>query len=237
MPGPAGSESPDWLPLLRMHTERFGDVARDGDLEAPVPSCPGWSLRDLVVHLGGVHQWAAHAVVEGNPDLRPEPPTDERRPGLVAWYRRHASHLVEVLTSTATDAPAWTLDDRDPTAQFWMRRQVHETVMHAWDAENALGRPRPMDPWLAWDGVLEVRDVIYPRQVRLGRVRPLSRAVRVVASDVAGDAVIGGDGDGESVVLRDEAETLLRLLWHRADPHVHVPDRAVRALLSGAVTP
>ena len=199
------SESPDWLSLLRMHTERFGDVARDAELEAPVPSCPGWSVRDLVVHLGGVHQWAAHAVVEGNPHLRPEPPADEGRSGLTAWYRRHASHLVEVLTSTSTDAPAWTLDDRNPTAQFWMRRQVHETVMHTWDAENALGRPQPLDPSLAWDGVLEVRDVIYPRQVRLGRVQPLSRAIRLVGTDVSGDAVFG---DGESIVLRDKAETL-----------------------------
>ena len=231
------SESPDWLPLLRMHTERFGDVAQDADLDAPVPSCPGWSLRDLVVHLGGVHQWATHAVVEGNPNLRPEPPADEGRSGLTAWYRRHATHLVEVLTSTASDAPAWTLDDQDRTAQFWMRRQVHETVMHTWDAENALGQARPMDPYLAWDGVLEVRDVIYPRQVRLGRVQPLSRAVRVVGSDVSGDAVIGGDGDGESVVLRDKAETLLRLLWHRADLHVHVSDLQARGLLSGALTP
>ena len=194
-------------------------------------------MRDLVVHLGGVHQWATHAVVEGNPNLRPEPPTDEGRSGLTAWYRQHASHLVDVLTSTAMDAPAWTLDDQDHTAQFWMRRQVHETVMHAWDAENALGQARPMDPSLAWDGVLEVRDVIYPRQVRLRRVQPLSRAVRVVGTDVSDDAVIGRDGDGEPIVLRDTAETLLRLLWHRADPHVHVSDRQARRLLSGALTP
>lgn len=197
-------------------------------------------MRDLVVHLGGVHQWATHAVLEGNPNLRPEPPADGGRSGLTAWYRRHASHLAEVLTSTATDAPAWTLDDRDHTAQFWMRRQVHETVMHGWDAENALGEPRPMDPSLAWDGVLEVRDVIYPRQVRLGRVQPLSRAVCVIGTDVSGYAVFGdgdGDGDGESIVLRDKAETLLRLLWHRADAHVHVSDRQARGLLSGALTP
>ena len=132
------------------------------------------------------------------------------------------------------DAPAWTLDDRDQTAQFWMRRQVHETVMHAWDAEKALGQTRPMDPYLAWDGVLEVRDVIYPRQVRLGRVQPLSRAVRMVGTDVSGDAVFG---DGEPIVLRDKAETLLRLLWHRADPRVHVSDQQARGLLSGALTP
>ena len=228
------SESPDWLPLLRVHTGRFADLARDADLDAPVPSCPGWSMRDLVAHLGGVHRWATHAVVAGNPDLRPEPPSDDSRPGLTAWYRRHASHLVDVLTSAGTDAPAWTLDDRDPTAKFWMRRQVHETAMHVWDAENALGRLRPMDPSLAWDGVLEVRDVIYPRQVRLGRVQPLSRSVHMVATDARGDAIIG---DGDSIVLRGEAEVLLRLLWHRADLEAHVSDPQTRTLLSGALTP
>jgi uncharacterized protein (TIGR03083 family) len=187
-----------------------------------------------VVHLGGVHQWAAHAVVEGNPHLRPEPPADEGRSALTAWYRLHASRLVDVLSSTATDTPAWTLDDRNPTAQFWMRRQVHETVMHAWDADSASGQPRPMDPCLAWDGVLEVRDVLYPRQVRLARVKPLSRALHLVGTDVPGDAVFG---NGEAILLRDKAETLLRLLWHRADPLVHVSDPRARTLLSGALTP
>ena len=228
------SESPDWLSLLRMHTERFADVVRDADLEAPVPTCPDWSVRDLVVHLGGVHQWATHAVVEGNPHLRPEPPIDQGRAELAAWYRRHASHLVDVLTPTASDAPAWTLDECDLTARFWRRRQVHETVMHAWDVDNALGRPEPMDPALAWDAVLEVRDVIFPRQVRLGRVQPMSHALQMIATDVSRDAVLG---DGEPVVLRDKAETLLRLLWHRADPHVHVSDARARTVLSAALTP
>ena len=228
------SEAPDWLSLLRIHTERFGDVVRDADLSTRVPTCPGWSLRDLVVHLGGVHQWAAHAVLEGNPHLRPEPPAETGRHGLTSWYRRHASHLVDVLTSAAADAPAWTLDDRYPTAAFWRRRQVHETVMHVWDADNALRQPRPIDPSLAWNGVLEVRDVIYPRQVRLGRVQPLSRSVHMVATDVCGDAVFG---DGESIVLEGEAEVLLRLLWHREDLDAHVSDPQARTLLSGAITP
>ncbi|WP_133176525.1 maleylpyruvate isomerase family mycothiol-dependent enzyme [Nocardioides currus] len=227
-------EAPDWLALLAIHTERFGDIVRDAEVDAPVPSCPGWSLRDLVVHLGGVHQWAAHAVLDGNPHLRPEPPAGTGRHELTTWYRRHASHLVEVLTSTAADAPAWTLDDRHPTAAFWRRRQVHETVMHVWDADHALGQRRPIDPPLAWDGVLEVRDVIYPRQVRLGRVQPLARSVHLVATDVSGDAVLG---DGEVVVLQGGAEVLLRLLWHRADLGVHVSDPHARTLLSGAITP
>lgn len=106
--------------------------------------------------------------------------------------------------------------------------------MHVWDADDALRQPRSIDPLLAWDGVLEVRDVIYPRQVRLGRVQPLSRSVHMVATDVGGDAVFG---DGEPIVLHGEAEVLLRLLWHRADLDAHVSDPQTRTLLSGAITP
>ncbi|MDT0278103.1 maleylpyruvate isomerase family mycothiol-dependent enzyme [Blastococcus goldschmidtiae] len=226
-------EEPDWLRLLRLHTGRFADVISDADLGAPVSSCPGWSLRDLVVHVGGVHQWASHCVVEGNPEFRPEPAAREG-PELIAWYRHHASRLVEVLTATPADAPAWTLDDRDATALFWRRRQVHEIVLHTCDADEALGHLRQVDPWLAWDGVLEVRDVMYPRQVRLGRVDPLSRGIRMIATDVPGDVTIG---NGESVAVRGRAEVLLRLLWHRADPAAEMVDPRAGELLSGALTP
>ncbi|MEO6510408.1 MAG: maleylpyruvate isomerase family mycothiol-dependent enzyme [Nocardioides sp.] len=221
------------MTLLRAHTDRFAEIVGDGDLEAPVTFCPGWTVRDLVVHLGGVHQWAAHAVLEGTPNLRPDP-AEPARSELAAWYRRHASNLVEVLTERPAEAAAWTLDDQNPTAGFWRRRQVHETAMHVWDAEEALGEPRPIDPSLAWDGVLEVVDVIYPRQVRHGRVEPLSRAVRLVATDMSGDVILG---TGESVVVRDRAEILLRLLWHRADAQACMVNPRASVLLSAAVTP
>ena len=104
--------------------------------------------------------------------------------------------------------------------------------MHTWDAEEAVGRPAPYDPALAWDGVLEVAHVLYPRQVRLGRVDPLPAAVRLVASDVPADVTIGSGREHE---VRDGAEVLLRLLWHRADTSSLDPQ--VAGLLSGALAP
>ncbi|KRE96338.1 hypothetical protein ASG76_04770 [Nocardioides sp. Soil774] len=224
--------TPDWLALLRARTDTFADLVRDADLDAPVTHRPDWTVHDLVAHLGGVHEWAAHAVVAGDPDLSPEQPsaTDSRE--LAEWYADRAAHLLDVLTRTPSDAPAWTLDRDDRTAGFWRRRQVHETAMHVWDLEEALGQPRPIDPWLAWDGVLEVVDVLHPRQVRLGRAQPPADAVRLIATDVSGDVTIG---HGDPVVVRDRAEVLLRLLWHRAD--VTALDPRAAALLSAAVTP
>ena len=224
----------DWIELLRFQTDRFAAVVEGGDLEAQVVHCPGWSLRDLTDHLGGVHEWAAHAVVAGSPDLETAPAGPLGPVALADWYRQHAAHLVEVLAARPADAPAWTLDQSDPTAGFWRRRQVHETTLHLWDAERALGTPEPIDPALAWDGVLEVVDVMYPRQVRLGRIEPLTGRLELVATDGPWRAALG---DGEPIEVRASAEVLLRLLWHRADPEEEGVDPAAAALLSVAVTP
>jgi uncharacterized protein (TIGR03083 family) len=221
----------DWLALLSVHTDRFAAVVASADPGAPVTHCPGWSVRDLVVHLGGVHQWAAHAVTAGTPDLEPTPPAQDE-PDLAGWYAQQAAHLLDVLAATPPAAPAWTLDAADRTSGFWRRRQVHEVAMHTWDAEEAVGRPTPYDPVLAWDGVLEVVEVLYPRQVRLGRVDPLSAAVRLVATDVPADVMVG---TGPELEVRDRAEVLLRLLWHRADTSALDPQ--VASLLSGALAP
>lgn len=221
------SGPPSWLDLLRSHTSRFAELLERGDLDAPITACPGWSLHDLADHLGGVHQWAAHAVVTGSPQCQPEPAGAEPGP-LAAWYRGHASYLVDVIAERPPDAPAWTMDPENQTTGFWTRRQVHETAMHCWDAEAATGTPRSFEPCLAWDGVLEVATVIYPRQARLGRIGPLPNALSLVALDVPGEICIGL---GEPVEIRSSAETLLRLLWHRADPdEEQVSARALHTL-------
>ena len=106
--------------------------------------------------------------------------------------------------------------------------------LHLWDAEQALGEPTPFDPALAWDGVLEVVDVVYPRQVRLGRIDALAGQPRLVATDGPWRA---GLGDGEPVEVHASAEVLLRLLWHRADPEAEGVDPRAGVLLAGAVTP
>ena len=51
----------------RFFTELRGctaELARiiDGDLERPVPTCPGWTFRQLATHLGRGHRWAAQIV-------------------------------------------------------------------------------------------------------------------------------------------------------------------------------
>ena len=46
---------------LRGCTAEFARII-DGDLERPVPTCPGWRFQQLATHLGRGHRWAAQIV-------------------------------------------------------------------------------------------------------------------------------------------------------------------------------
>ena len=50
----------DHLNHLDHYSEAFLELARAADLDVLVPSCPGWTVSDLVYHLADVqHCWAS----------------------------------------------------------------------------------------------------------------------------------------------------------------------------------
>src|SRR5690606_6071362 len=124
-------------------------VVRSGDLEATVPSCPGWTVRDVVEHLGGVHRWARQNIVDpstARPLLQSRPAAGEP---LDTWFAEGVSALLDTLRATQPDAPCWTFQEGNGFARFWSRRQAHETTMHRVDVESAVGTPSPYDTELA----------------------------------------------------------------------------------------
>ncbi|GAB2975515.1 maleylpyruvate isomerase family mycothiol-dependent enzyme [Nocardioides montaniterrae] len=218
----------DWIRLLTDSTDAFA-TCLDADLAVPVPSCPGWTLADLGEHVRTVHLWAAHAVTERNPQGTSEPLAASELP---TGYRAAAAHLIEVLSSTAPDAPAWTFGT-EQVAGFWRRRQVHETVIHLYDAFLALGREADWAPPadLAWDGVDEVATLFYPRQVRMERIDPLATSLVITATDVDRTVTIGEAP--ASVPLVGTAADLYLTLWKRRPAE----DPAVAEVLAAAITP
>lgn len=204
------------------------------DLAATVPSCPGWTLRDLVEHLGGVHRWAREAVATGAaPErARSTDPLDEPPPeapdALARWFGDGAIALANALDAAGPDAPTWTPFPIDaPTVAVWIRRQGQETMLHRWDAELAVTVPRVLDPMLASDGIDEYLSVVLPRLVqRDGRELPAGR-VHLHCTDVAGEWTVEVSGDrlvvdrahakGDAAV-RGSAEHLLLALWGRPVP-------------------
>jgi hypothetical protein len=104
--------------------------------------------------------------------------------------------------------------------------------VHTWDLLSAQGIDDDVDTALAWDGVAEVAEVFYPRQVALGRTPPLPGTLRLQATDLDRPAVTLGDGD-RHVTLALPASDLLLTLWHRKQ----APAGPATTLVAGALTP
>ncbi|HWE62757.1 MAG TPA: maleylpyruvate isomerase family mycothiol-dependent enzyme [Chloroflexota bacterium] len=163
-------------------------AARQG-LDAPVPSCPGWTVATLVTHLTGIYASRivlsrAHArenIIKSYDDLGLSPSyrdwfdaaLDERPearnqtlppmpPDLLDLFVRTAATLEDVLWALEPSEPVWTWFATDRTAGFWQRRMAQETAVHRWDTQLAYGEPAPIDADLASDGIDEVFDVMLP---------------------------------------------------------------------------
>jgi uncharacterized protein (TIGR03083 family) len=229
-----------WLDELAAAAELFVAVLVSAEqeedaLSSPVRACPGWTLRDLAVHLGQTHRWTVGILDGADPRQRPtiRPEEGER---LSDWYYAESERLRKALAVAGPDAPCWTLVKEQRTALFWQRRQLHETVVHLWDAHQALGESIELDPILAFDGVEEVRDVMYPRMLRAERVEPLARSLVLSASDLESEPVVIGDA-ATSVEVRAPAAELLLLVWHRVPWSAEYGSAEAESLIRQALVP
>ena len=151
-----GMRDDRYLELIEQDGRRLGDVARRVDLDAPVPSCPGWTARDCVAHTAEVYQ---HKIACIRLQRRPGEDYEQQAPSgveLVDWFDGSLAALLTELRARGPAAPAYTWWPGDQTVGFWYRRMAQETAVHRLDVEDALGEPRPIDRELAVDGIDEV---------------------------------------------------------------------------------
>jgi uncharacterized protein (TIGR03083 family) len=145
-----------YLDAIDRESSALADAAALAGLDALVLSCPGWTVADLVAHVGEVQQWARITVEQrateriSRSSLPPAPRGEE----LLPWFRAQASALVDLLGAIDGATQVWSWTD-DHTAHFWFRRQANEVAVHRWDAELTAGEARPIDAVLALDGVDE----------------------------------------------------------------------------------
>jgi uncharacterized protein (TIGR03083 family) len=143
-----------FLSCLAADKHRLAAVAA-GDLTAPVPSCPEWTVTDLVEHVAMVYLHKTE-VMRRNAFPQPWPPEMPDEPPLVRLDRAYAA-LVDEFAARDTGATVPTWYDPEQTVGFWIRRMAQETVIHRVDAELALKEPINVVPDdLALDGVDEV---------------------------------------------------------------------------------
>lgn len=188
-----------WLGALRGEGPAFQAAAAAADADTPVLTCPGWTVPDLVLHLGSVYEWIRGQVSRGvtsAPDRRPaDPPEAPAWPDTVGWWADEHARLVELLDALDPEMPAWNWAPQPKKAVFWHRRASHETVVHRWDAQFAIGAAEPVEAKLAADGIGEVLDSWLPSGRRKG---PTDRqgVVHLVATDIAQEWYVRLRGEG-----------------------------------------
>lgn len=155
--------------LLRLIDERSAAfravVAPASNLEVPVPTCPEWTLLDLVRHLGeGRRRWAA--IVAAGPADAPlaatawpgAPAGHREREALPAWSAECTELLLSALREAGPDRDRWTWWDRSQSPQTCgavARHQLQEIATHTYDAQLAVGAAQPLPAEVALDGVDE----------------------------------------------------------------------------------
>ncbi|GAB2852587.1 maleylpyruvate isomerase family mycothiol-dependent enzyme [Streptomyces deserti] len=247
-------DTAQFLEILDKEGQLLAEAAEQAGVDAEVPTCPGWQVRDLLRHTGVVHRWAAAFVAEGHTEGRPmgEPP-DLDGADLVAWYRDSHRRLVGTLTGAPPDVECFTFLPGSPSAlAFWARRQAHETAVHRFDAEAARGGSPDAVATdfaanfavdFAVDGIDELLRGFHARPK--SRVRTAGpRVLRVRAESVDGDAdavwtvrlsqeppVATRDASGHAECeLAGPAGQLYLALWNRVPVPTVTGDPALAAL-------
>ncbi|MBB4926510.1 maleylpyruvate isomerase family mycothiol-dependent enzyme [Kitasatospora kifunensis] len=210
-----------------------------------VPSCPGWSVSDLVVHLGTVQRYVARLIRErlveqpdgtdlaflelpANTAAWPRPENAPNRAplpaGLIDWFADGAGALGSLFGSRGPGERVWTWS-REQTAGFWLRMQTIEMAVHRWDAENALAAARPIEAALAAAAVSQTFEVMAPGRRAMRQAPPgAGERYRFRQTDGPGDWTVGFDGDDVQleeggvpgdIELAGSASDLMLFLWQR----------------------
>jgi uncharacterized protein (TIGR03083 family) len=209
--------------------------AREAGLDAKVPTCPSWSVADLVAHQAMVHRWSAAHIRGSDPEVEPSATQIlEAESDLLAFYDEGLTRLVLALRDAPPDLEALTfLKDAPAPREFWARRQAHETTIHMVDAHSALLGRLPstdetgMDAELAADGLDELLRGFFTRgKSKLFDGKPF--VVVVAPGDVDRTWVMrvderltvdAGDDDVDDADARltGSAASLYLALWNRGD--------------------
>ena len=237
-------EVPELLAQLAADGPLLIEAADRAGWDTPVPGTE-WDVRNLVIHTGGIHRWAADIVDTASTTFETQagravgtgPGDDE----LVEWFENGHAALVETLRRAPDDLDCATFLPADSPRHFWSRRQAHETAVHRADAQAAAGVVTPFETAFAQDGIAELL---------LGFARRRSSATDQAASVAlaAFDGpswliTLGGErieaAESESPVadltVRGLSSDLYLWLWNRPSEAVVEGDPAVAELWAKTV--
>jgi uncharacterized protein (TIGR03083 family) len=230
-------EIAEHIDALRDQGAWLAGAAGQAGLDAAVPPCPPWAVKDLLRHTGYIHRWAARHITECPPRVLEGPSEAEilrggaPDPDLIGWFLAGNAALVETLAAADPALECGTFMDAPSPLAFWARRQAHETAIHRADAESAAGIRPEYPPDFAADGIDELLMGFGARR----KYRPVSSAggggLRVRTTDTghawhlsAPDGRVQGQRQPDEPAGADDdlvsgpASAVYLFLWNRSGP-------------------
>jgi uncharacterized protein (TIGR03083 family) len=236
----------DHIELLGAEAVRLASSLTGADLDATVVTCPDWTVRDLVSHVGGLHRWSRELVANGilaetwRSSLPLDYPDDSAP--VEAWRVWLTTGAAEACRTFAAAEPAaavwgWGADQH---ARFWPRRMLFETAIHRLDLDLTLGWEADLPVHLAVEGIdeqLENLPFVARWNGEVGRLRGAGETLGFATTDANASWRVRLDADGwwwdrgsgGNVVAEAGAVDLLLLLVGR--PAADLAVRGDRALL------
>jgi uncharacterized protein (TIGR03083 family) len=222
----------DYAAEFLKENRALAELISGADESLPVPTCPGWDLRQLFRHVGRGDRWAAQIVSERRDDfLDPrtveggKPPPDN----AISWFHAGAQRLVDAVELSGAETPVWTFLGTRP-ANWWLRRRLHEAAVHRADVAIALGEGFTLDAAIAADAITEWLERVAIQAGGDGAPLPLEagHTLHLHATDPgldeAGEWTVGVAGNGitfshehgkGTVALRGGATDLLLAMVRR----------------------
>lgn len=194
---------------IATESQRFLDAVRSATPDAPVPTCPEWTVADLAWHLTEVHAFWARILESGAQTDEESEAVEGAKPGrpdtheaTLDLFEAETANLLTELIGRDDDEPAWFWLDTSKTVGATRRMQAHEATMHRVDAELAAGlESAPIDAALAAEGAAHAFEVMWAWWGTLpgfAFTTPTGGPVELAASDT-GDRWVAQPGRWQGV--------------------------------------
>ena len=196
-------EKKDYLEVVAANSEQFAAAVRSAGYDARVPTCPEWTVTNLVEHLSGVHRWVTmifETKAESMPN-REEVPHPPEGTDWLEWFEAGVPGLLAVLEQAGPDFRTWNWLSGGPVdSSFWPRRMAHEVIIHRADAESAAGRVSVVDsPEMAADGIDEYLGFLDMRRLRAPEGLGVAGTFHFHTTDTPGEWLVEITPDAVSV--------------------------------------
>jgi uncharacterized protein (TIGR03083 family) len=202
----------DYQVALIEQNRLFTEAVFSAESETPISTCPGWTMRHLIRHVGRAHRWAALIISTGadvtlDPRTVPEGRPPDEADGARAWLLACPQVLFKAVADAGgTEVTVATFDGPHP-AWWWIRRLLHESTVHRADAVLAVGEQYELAPEMAADGIDEWLGRLALRPWPGGLPIEDGEAVTLIATDVDLSWSMLGRGDSLQF-LRNSTDSL-----------------------------